>query len=146
MGDQASGVASIFFYGGEPTDIAAAEQTKWTTWLSDVLQRVPDRVLSCHVCVNRLLALLCAAAVYLTAAPVAHAEYTPWFAPQVGDATQVISVVGAGGSSAKIDVFQRSAAGWQPLRAGIPAHVGRERDGRRDPRRQHGHPAGHLHP
>jgi hypothetical protein len=44
MGDQARGVASIFFYGGEPPDIAAAEQTKWTTWLSDVLQRVPDRV------------------------------------------------------------------------------------------------------
>ena len=55
---------------------------------------------------------------------MAHAEYTPWFAPQVGDATQVISVVGAGGSSAKIDVFQRDAAGWQPLRGGIPAHVG----------------------
>ena len=44
MGDQARGVASIFFYGGDPTDIAAAEQTKWTTWLSDVLQRLPDRV------------------------------------------------------------------------------------------------------
>ena len=55
---------------------------------------------------------------------MAHAEYTPWFAPQVGDATQVISVVGAGGSSAKMDVFQRGANGWEPLRAGIPAHVG----------------------
>jgi L,D-peptidoglycan transpeptidase YkuD (ErfK/YbiS/YcfS/YnhG family) len=73
--------------------------------------------------VRRLLALLCTTAVCLTA-PVAHAEYTPWFAPQVGDATQVISVVGAGGSSAKIDAFQRDATGWQPLRAGIPAHVG----------------------
>jgi L,D-peptidoglycan transpeptidase YkuD (ErfK/YbiS/YcfS/YnhG family) len=42
----------------------------------------------------------------------------------VGDATQVISVVGAGGSSAKVDVFERNAAGWEPVRAGIPAHVG----------------------
>src|SRR5919106_4365203 len=38
------------------------------------------------------------------AAPEGRADYTPWFAPQVGNATQVISVVGAGGSSAKIDV------------------------------------------
>jgi len=74
--------------------------------------------------VRRLLALLCAGAVYLTAAPVANADYTPWFAPQVGNATQVISVVGAGGSSAKVDVFQRSPAGWEALRTGIPAHVG----------------------
>jgi L,D-peptidoglycan transpeptidase YkuD (ErfK/YbiS/YcfS/YnhG family) len=74
--------------------------------------------------VRRLLTALCAAAVCLAAAPAAHAEYRPWFAPQVGDATQVISVVGAGGSSAKVDVFQRDATGWQPLRAGIPAHVG----------------------
>ena len=58
------------------------------------------------------------------AAPVAHADYTPWFAPKVGNATQVISVVGAGGSSAKIDVFQRTAAGWQAVSAGIPAFVG----------------------
>jgi L,D-peptidoglycan transpeptidase YkuD (ErfK/YbiS/YcfS/YnhG family) len=76
------------------------------------------------VLVRRLLALLCAGAVYLTAAPVANADYTPWFAPQVGNATQVISVVGAGGSSAKVDVFQRSPAGWEALRTGIPAHVG----------------------
>lgn len=73
---------------------------------------------------RRLLALLCAGAVLLTAAPVALADYTPWFAPQVGNAAQVISVVGAAGSSAKVDVFQRSAAGWQPVRAGIPAHIG----------------------
>jgi L,D-peptidoglycan transpeptidase YkuD (ErfK/YbiS/YcfS/YnhG family) len=75
-------------------------------------------------CVRRLLALLCAAAVYLTVAPIANAEFTPWFAPQVGDATQVISVVGAGGSSAKMDIFQRGPTGWEPLRAGIPAFVG----------------------
>ncbi|MDT5051259.1 MAG: hypothetical protein QOG75_7187, partial [Mycobacterium sp.] len=75
------------------------------------------------VSVRRLLALLCVGAVSLTLAPFAHAEFTPWFAPQVGNATQVVSVVGAGGSSAKIDVFQRTAAGWEAVRAGIPAHV-----------------------
>jgi len=74
--------------------------------------------------VRRLPSLLCAGAVYLTVAPAAHAEFTPWFAPQVGNATQVISVVGAGGSSAKVDVFQRSPAGWEALRTGTPAHVG----------------------
>jgi L,D-peptidoglycan transpeptidase YkuD (ErfK/YbiS/YcfS/YnhG family) len=74
--------------------------------------------------VRRLLALLCAGAVYLTVAPVAHADYTPWFGPRVGEATQVISVVGAGGSSAKVDVFQRNATGWEAVRAAIPAHVG----------------------
>ena len=58
------------------------------------------------------------------AAPASNADYTPWFAPKVGNATQVISVVGAGGSSAKIDVFQRTAAGWQAVRTGIPAFVG----------------------
>ena len=56
--------------------------------------------------------------------PVTHADYTPWFAPKVGNATQVISVVGDGGSSAKVDVFARTAAGWQPVRVGIPAFVG----------------------
>ncbi|HTH84799.1 MAG TPA: hypothetical protein VMB28_05430, partial [Mycobacterium sp.] len=73
---------------------------------------------------RRLLPLLCAVAIYLTAAPIVHADYTPWFAPQAGNATQAISVVGAGGSSAKMDVFERTSTGWQALRAGIPAHVG----------------------
>jgi L,D-peptidoglycan transpeptidase YkuD (ErfK/YbiS/YcfS/YnhG family) len=36
----------------------------------------------------------------------------------------VISGVGVGGSSAKMDVYQRTAAGWQPVAAGIPAFVG----------------------
>src|ERR1700756_326058 len=53
-----------------------------------------------------------------------HAENTPWFARSVGNATQVISVVGVGGSSAKMDVWQRTAAGWQPIGAGILAHIG----------------------
>jgi L,D-peptidoglycan transpeptidase YkuD (ErfK/YbiS/YcfS/YnhG family) len=60
----------------------------------------------------------------MVAAPASHAEYTPWFERAVGNATQVISVVGVGGSSAKMDVWQRSAAGWQPLEAGIPTHIG----------------------
>ncbi|MBV8348574.1 MAG: hypothetical protein JOZ49_13900 [Mycolicibacterium sp.] len=60
----------------------------------------------------------------LVAAPPTHATDNPWFAPSVGDATQVVSVVGVGGSSAKMDVWQRSATGWQPVGAGIPAHVG----------------------
>jgi L,D-peptidoglycan transpeptidase YkuD (ErfK/YbiS/YcfS/YnhG family) len=42
----------------------------------------------------------------------------------VGDATQVISVVGVGGSNAKMDVYQRGNAGWQAVEAGIPTHVG----------------------
>jgi L,D-peptidoglycan transpeptidase YkuD (ErfK/YbiS/YcfS/YnhG family) len=60
----------------------------------------------------------------MAAAPAAHAEYTPWFARGVGNATQVISVVSVGGSSAKMDVWEHSAAGWKPLEAGIPTHVG----------------------
>ncbi|MBJ7341821.1 L,D-transpeptidase family protein [Mycolicibacterium sp.] len=73
---------------------------------------------------RRLLISLCALVVGLAAAPVARAELTPWFAPGVGNATQVISVVGVGGSKAKVDVYQRSAAGWQAVAAGIPAFVG----------------------
>ena len=53
-----------------------------------------------------------------------QAQTTPWFAQSVGNATQVISVVGVGGSSAKMDVYQRTGAGWQPIGAGIPAFIG----------------------
>ena len=60
----------------------------------------------------------------LAVAPVTRAASTPWFAGSVGNATQVISVVGVGGSSAKMDVWQRTAAGWQPIGIGIPAHIG----------------------
>jgi L,D-peptidoglycan transpeptidase YkuD (ErfK/YbiS/YcfS/YnhG family) len=74
--------------------------------------------------VRRLLTLLCAAFVLLTAAPVSQAQVTPWFAQSVGPATQVISVVGVGGSKAKMDVYQRTAAGWQPVAAGIDAWIG----------------------
>lgn len=77
---------------------------------------------------RRLLSVLLAAACALTAAlatgPVSSAEATPWFASNVGNATQVVSVVGVGGSNAKMDVWQRAASGWQPVAAGIPAHVG----------------------
>jgi L,D-peptidoglycan transpeptidase YkuD (ErfK/YbiS/YcfS/YnhG family) len=78
--------------------------------------------------VRRPLMLLCAAFCWLAAAvavaPSGRADFTPWFAPSVGSATQVISVVGAGGSKAKVDVWQRDASGWQPVAAGIPAWVG----------------------
>jgi L,D-peptidoglycan transpeptidase YkuD (ErfK/YbiS/YcfS/YnhG family) len=73
---------------------------------------------------RRLVGLVCAIAIALAVAPPAHAVETPWFARSVGDATQVVSVVGVGGSSAKMDVWQRSTAGWQPIGAGIPSHVG----------------------
>jgi L,D-peptidoglycan transpeptidase YkuD (ErfK/YbiS/YcfS/YnhG family) len=67
---------------------------------------------------------LCAAGITLVVAPVGAAVVNPWFAPSVGNATQVVSVVGVGGSDAKLDVYQRTAAGWQPVAAGIPAHIG----------------------
>lgn len=73
---------------------------------------------------RRLLVLLCAAVVFLGAAAVGRAQTAPWFAPLVGGATQVISVVGVGGSKAKLDVYQRTAAGWQPVAAGIDAWIG----------------------
>ncbi|MCG5432094.1 hypothetical protein LV457_07285 [Mycobacterium sp. MYCO198283] len=60
----------------------------------------------------------------LAAAPAAGAVGAPWFARSVGAATQVISVVGGGGSAATMDVYQRTGAGWQPVAAGIPAHIG----------------------
>jgi L,D-peptidoglycan transpeptidase YkuD (ErfK/YbiS/YcfS/YnhG family) len=70
------------------------------------------------------VAVVAAAVLAMAAAPVGHADATPWFERSVGNATQVISVVGVGGSSAKMDVWQRGAAGWQPVGVGIPAHIG----------------------
>ncbi|MBS4728370.1 L,D-transpeptidase [Mycobacterium sp. SM1] len=67
---------------------------------------------------------VCAICVMLVIAPVAGATTSPWFARSVGNATQVISVVGVGGSNAKLDAYQRGPTGWQPVAAGIPAHVG----------------------
>ncbi len=78
--------------------------------------------------VRRLLSVLtaaaCVALLTLASAPMSRAEETPWFAPGVGNATQVLSVVGVGGSDAKMDVWERSAAGWQPVGSGIPAKIG----------------------
>ncbi|WP_343600380.1 L,D-transpeptidase [Mycobacterium sp.] len=71
-----------------------------------------------------LCAALCAAAVTLSVAPRGAAVVTPWFAGAVGNASQVVSVVGTGGSTATMDVYQRTAAGWQPIGAGIPTHIG----------------------
>jgi L,D-peptidoglycan transpeptidase YkuD (ErfK/YbiS/YcfS/YnhG family) len=74
---------------------------------------------------RRLLSvLIVAACVALVTAPVGSAEETPWFAKGVGNATQVLSVVGVGGSDAKMDVWQRTTAGWQPVGSGIPAKIG----------------------
>lgn len=63
----------------------------------------------------------------LTAVP-AVAEpaepFVPWFSSAVGNATQVVAVNGAGGSTAKIDVFARTGGQWKAVSTGIPAHVG----------------------
>lgn len=74
--------------------------------------------------VRRLLTLLCTGLLTLATAPVGQAQTVPWFAKSVGTATQVISVVGVGGSKAKMDVYQRTGAGWQPVAVGIPAWIG----------------------
>ncbi|KUI26239.1 hypothetical protein AU195_12640 [Mycobacterium sp. IS-1496] len=73
---------------------------------------------------RRLLTVLCAVAVCLVAGMPAAPAAGPWFASSVGAATQVISVVGVGDSTAKMDVYQRTAAGWQPIGVGIPAFIG----------------------
>ncbi|KUI05474.1 hypothetical protein AU189_00550 [Mycolicibacterium acapulense] len=73
---------------------------------------------------RRLLTLFCVSLLALAAAPLGRAQTVPWFAKSVGSATQVISVVGVGGSKAKMDVYQRTGAGWQPVAAGIPAWIG----------------------
>lgn len=73
---------------------------------------------------RRLLVVWCAAVAALLCAPATHADVTPWFGRSVGSATQVISVVGVGGSDAKMDVYQRGPTGWQAVAAGIPAHIG----------------------
>ncbi len=60
----------------------------------------------------------------LASAPAGGALTEPWFGRSVGNATQVISVVGVGGSDAKMDVYQRTNAGWQAVAAAIPAKIG----------------------
>ena len=70
-----------------------------------------------------LVAALGALTLAVTSAPSAGAV-TPWFDTKVGTATQVLSVVGTGGSVGKMDVWQRGPAGWQPVGTGIPVHLG----------------------
>ena len=70
-----------------------------------------------------LTAVLGAAVVAISSAPVGGAQ-PPWFQAQVGNAAQVLSVVGTGGSQWKMDVWQRGATGWQPVGAGIPVFLG----------------------
>ncbi len=70
-----------------------------------------------------MCAAFTAALLAVTTAPPSSAE-TPWFQANVGNATQVLSVVSTGGSTAKMDVWQRDANGWQPVGTAIPVHVG----------------------
>jgi len=53
----------------------------------------------------------------------------------------VVSVVSTGGSNARMDIYQRTTAGWQPLKTGIPTHVG-SLAWRRRQERGSGHPMG----
>src|SRR6201992_1848313 len=71
-----------------------------------------------------LCAVACAVWASLALAPCSVAAGNPWFANSVGNATQVVSVVSTGGSNAQMDVYQRTTAGWQTLKTGIPPHVG----------------------
>ena len=70
-----------------------------------------------------VVAAVAAVAVPVAGAAPVNAE-TPWFAPQVGNASQVLSVVGTGGSTAKMDVWQRGPGGWQPVGTGIAVRIG----------------------
>ncbi len=70
-----------------------------------------------------ICAALSATVLALASAPASFAE-SPWFQANVGNATQVLSVVGDGGSTAKMDVWQRGASGWQPIGSAIPVHIG----------------------
>jgi len=80
-----------------------------------------------HEGMRRVLSSLGAAvsaALLAVASAAPGAAQPPWFATNVGDAAQVLSVVSTGGSTAKMDIWQRGATGWQPVGTGIPAHVG----------------------
>lgn len=70
-----------------------------------------------------LSAAISAAAVAISSAPTGGAQ-PPWFQAKVGAATQVLSVVGTGGSDGKMDAWQRGAGGWQPVGVGIPVLLG----------------------
>ena len=70
-----------------------------------------------------LSAAVSAALLAVASAPPGGAQ-TPWFDANVGNATQVLSVVSTGGSTAKMDVWQRTVTGWEPVGTGIGVHVG----------------------
>ncbi len=65
--------------------------------------------------VATVLALLCA--------PFAAAQ-GPWFAGEVGAATQVVAVNGTSGSGATLEAWQRSPVGWHRVSPSLPALVG----------------------
>ena len=44
MGDEARGGVTMFFYGENAAVTATAERAKWSAWLGELLQPVPDRV------------------------------------------------------------------------------------------------------
>jgi uncharacterized protein YndB with AHSA1/START domain len=44
VADEARGIASVFFYGSDAAETAAAEQPNWTRWLAGLLQPAGDRV------------------------------------------------------------------------------------------------------
>ncbi|KMO81898.1 L,D-transpeptidase family protein [Mycolicibacterium obuense] len=76
---------------------------------------------------RRLLTVMCVAILLAGVPPaVAKAALNPWFSASVGRATQVLAVTGTGGSDATLDVWQRTAGGWQPVSGGvgIPAKIG----------------------
>lgn len=85
------------------------------------------RVLCPFVAAVAVAALVVASANGSTqAAPVTAAQggEAPWFAGRVGSATQVISVVGAGGSNATLSTWQKSGNDWAPVIGGVAAKVG----------------------
>ena len=101
---------------------ASAEPAKpWLNLYLTLLARRMD-----HGAVRRVLlsmtAVFGAALVALASAPPVSRKVRG--SRQVGNATQVLSVVGTGGSDAKMDVWQRTAAGWQPVEA---RHRGQDR-------------------
>lgn len=63
------------------------------------------------------------AAVVAPATTVQHVE-APWFAGQVGAATQVISVVGTSGSNATLSTWQKSGSDWTSVIGSVAAKVG----------------------
>jgi len=71
-----------------------------------------------------MTAILLAVALGAPVSAAPGSAQQPWFAQRVGAATQVLSVVSAGGSRAKMDVWQRDASGWQAIGTGIDTFIG----------------------